>query len=44
MIGFDGRSACEQNGLDDCLKNLEGVEIKVCNCEVFMMFNARRLK
>ena len=43
-MGSDGRAACEQNNLDDCLNKFEGVAVKVCNCEVFMMFNARRLK
>jgi len=44
MIGFDRRAACEQNNLDDCLNKFEEVAVKVCNYEVFMMFNARRLK
>ena len=44
MIGSDRRAACEQNNLDDCLNKFEDVAVKVCNCEVFMMFNARRLK
>jgi hypothetical protein len=26
------------------LNNFHGIPVKVCNCEVFMMFNARRLK
>ena len=29
---------------DDCLNKFEGVAVKVCNYEVFMMLNARRLK
>jgi hypothetical protein len=32
------------NNFDDCLNKFEGVAVKVCNYEVFMMFNARRLK
>ena len=28
----------------DLLNNFQGVLVKVCNCEVFMMFNCRRLK
>lgn len=44
LIGSDRRAACEQNNLDDCLNKFEDVAVKVCNCEVFMMFNARRLK
>ena len=32
------------NNFDDCLNKFQGVAVKVCNCEVFMMFNARRLK
>src|SRR6266481_7560109 len=32
------------NNSDDCLNKFEGVAVKVCNYEVFMMFNARRLK
>jgi hypothetical protein len=31
------------NNFDDCLNNFQGVAVKVCNCEVFMMFNGRRL-
>src|SRR5689334_22868210 len=29
---------------DDCLNNFKGIPVKACNHEVFMMFNARRLK
>jgi hypothetical protein len=29
---------------DDCLNKFDGVAVKACNYEVFMMFNARRLK
>ncbi len=32
------------NNFDDCLNKFKGVAVKVCNYEVFMMFNARRLK
>jgi len=32
------------NNFDDCLNKFEGVAVKVCNHEVFMMFNAQRLK
>jgi hypothetical protein len=28
----------------DLLNNFQGLSVKVCNCEGFMMFNARRLK
>jgi Putative peptidoglycan binding domain len=44
MIDSHRRATCEQNNLDDCLNKFDSVTVKVCNYEVFMMFNARRLK
>jgi len=35
---------CRANNFADLLNNFEGVPVKVCNCEVFMMFNGRRSK
>jgi len=37
------RTTGDQIILMDCLNNFQGVAVKVCNCEVFMMFNGRRL-
>ena len=43
-MGSDSRAAGEANNIDNRLNKFERVAVKVCNYEVFTMFNARRLK